>query len=85
MVSYDDLNITQGQENVATYEVSKNGKKLFCSKCCTPFHNINERYPGLCMVHYGSLSENSSLPPTFNLYCESKLLLVDNISILKSF
>ena len=85
VVSQDDLYIFQGQESVARYEVSESGEKHFCSNCGSPLYNINKRYPGLYMVHYGSLSENTGLTPAFNLYCESKLPWVDNISSIKSF
>jgi hypothetical protein len=85
VVSQDDLNIVQGMKNIATYEVSENGKKQFCSKCGSPLYTINKRYPGLYMVHYGTLLDHSGLAPAFNIYCESKLPWVNAISYLKSF
>ena len=85
VVAQDDLKITQGQDCVAAYEVSDSGKKQFCLKCGTPLFNVNKRYPGVSMVYYGSLSENSGLSPAFNVYCDSKLAWVDNLPGIKSF
>jgi hypothetical protein len=84
-VSQDDLKLSQGQESVVTYEESASGKKLFCLKCGSPIYNVNKKYPGLLMVHYGSLSKHSDMVPTFNIYCESKLSWVDTVSNIKSF
>lgn len=85
VVSQEDLRISQGQVIVANYEDAETGKKRFCSKCGSPIYNVNKKYPGLLMVHYGSLSKHADLAPTFNIYCESKLPWVDTISAIKSF
>ena len=85
VVAQDDLNIIEGQESIATYETSGGGKKRACSKCGSPLYNEHHRYPGMYMVYYGSLSENSSVTPGFNIYCENKLPWVENISAIKSF
>ncbi len=85
VVSQEDLDVVQGHESVETYEVEEIGKKQFCLKCGSPLYTINKRYPGLYMVHYGSLLEHGDLIPAFNIYCESKLPWVDAISRLKSF
>lgn len=85
VIARDALAIQQGQESIATYQVSENAQKQFCSICGSPLYNVGNRYPGLCMVHYGSLSGSHSLTPAFNIYCESKLPWVDGIASIKSF
>lgn len=85
VVSQGDLAVVQGRESVAIYDVAERGKKRFCAKCGSPLYTENSHYPGLYMVHYGSLTDNSGLVPAFNVYCESKLPWVDAISGIKSF
>ena len=85
MVAQDDLKIIEGQESIATYETSGGGKKRACSKCASPLYNAHNKYPGMYMVYYGSLSENFSVTPAFNIYCENKLPWVENITAIKSF
>ena len=50
-----------------------------------PLYTAHHKYPGMYMVYYGSLSENFSVTPGFNIYCENKLPWVENITAIKSF
>lgn len=85
VVAQEDLNIVDGQKSVTTYAPSSGGKKRVCSKCGSPLYNAHDRYPGMYMIYYGSLSENANIIPNFNIYCENKLPWVENISAIKSF
>lgn len=85
VLAQEDLNITQGQASIATYEVNTGGKKRFCSQCGTPLYNRNKRYPGVSMLYHGTLSQGDVLSPAFNIHCDSKLAWVDNLSGIKSF
>ena len=85
VVSQNGLKLLQGQETLSAYEVPEKGTTLFCSKCGSPLYNINSQYPGLYMIHFGSLSEHMALTPRFNIFCENKLPWVDAIASIKSF
>lgn len=85
VVSQGDLRIVRGHEFLKTYEISEGGKKLFCFTCGSALYKINPRYPGMLMVLYGSLSNNTNLTPSVNVYIESKLPWVESISSIKSF
>jgi len=77
--------IVRGEESLTSYAASEVGSKHFCSQCGTPVFNVNARYPGVCMVHYGTLAEHGQVGPRFNIFCESKLEWVDGVSALRSY
>jgi hypothetical protein len=37
------------------------------------------------MVYYGTLSNEAAISPAYNVYCESKLAWVDEVSAIRSF
>ena len=67
------LEITSGEESLATYQLSENLKKHFCNRCGTPIFNRNSRYPGRCMVALGSLDDPRAVTPSVNVHCENQL------------
>ena len=67
------LEITAGKEYLATYQLSENLAKHFCSRCGTPIFNRNSCYPGRCMVALGSLDDPTVVTPTVNVHCENRL------------
>jgi hypothetical protein len=73
------LEIIKGQEQIKEYSVGS-GKKHFCEKCGTPLFNVNEKYPGACMLYIGTLHLADTLVPKLNVWCESKLAWVDALS-----
>ena len=77
------LEITDGQEKLNSFDV-REGKKHFCSVCGTPVFNLNKRYPGVCMIYYGTLDNAENIVPVKNVWSENKLEWVDNISTIKS-
>ena len=85
VVAQDDLEIRQGREGIATYDVDGRGQKHFCSKCGSPLYNAIRRYPGVYMLFHGSLAPTAGPDPVVNVYCESKLPWVDGIAAIKSF
>lgn len=85
MVNQENFSIERGQDYLSVYENESGGKKHFCSKCGSPLYNFNPRFEGRLMVVYGSLAEHKSLAPTFNVFCESQLPWVGNITSIKSF
>lgn len=85
VVSDKNLEITEGINLITTYQITKNAQKHFCSICGTPIYNINNKYPGRCMVLIGSLDDPSSAVPTMNIFCESMFPWVKDICALKNF
>lgn len=80
---YAALEITKGQEKLSSYQ-SGEGKKHFCSVCGTPIYNLNNKYPGASMIYLGTLAKARDITPTINVWCESKLGWVDNVSSIPS-
>ena len=80
---YKSLEITSGQEKLTSHQANE-GKKHFCSSCGTPIFNINVKHPGICMVYFGTLKDSREITPATNVWCESKLTWVDNISSIHS-
>jgi len=85
VVAQDDLDIFAGQESITIFETSGGGKKRVCSKCGSPLFNAHHKYPGMYMVHHGSLSDHSSVTPSFDIFCENKLPWVESLVAIKSF
>jgi len=79
------LEITSGEDSLATYQLSENLKKHFCSRCGTPIFNRNSRYAGRCMVALGSLDNPAIVTPSFNVHCENRLAWVSLDETLQNF
>jgi len=83
VLPFESFEITSGKEKLNNFKVHE-GKKHFCSVCGTPIFNIVRRYPGACMVYYGTLDSANNITPRFNIWCENKLDWVDSISSIQS-
>ena len=79
------LEITSGKESLATYQLSDNLAKHFCSHCGTPIFNRNSRYPGRCMVALGSLDDPAAVTPSVNVHCENRLAWVSLDETVQNF
>lgn len=80
---FKDLEITKGADHISEYSAGT-GKKRFCKNCGTPLFNTSENHPGTCMVYLGTLSSLEGITPKVNIWCESQLQWVGNISEIKS-
>ena len=80
---YRSLRITKGREKLGVYQRDE-GKKYFCLLCGTPLFNVNRKYPGACMIYFGTLDNPQNIMPKFNVWCESKLGWVDEIASICS-
>lgn len=80
---FSSLEFTKGQEKISAFQIG-NGKKHFCRVCGTPIFNINNKYPGACMVYLGTLEKARDIIPMVNVWCESKLEWVDTVSSINS-
>ncbi|MBI3283901.1 MAG: GFA family protein [Burkholderiales bacterium] len=86
VIAGDQLTITSGAEQMRQYAVSEHINKHFCPTCGTPVFNSNPvTYPGLNMLYLGTLEQAAKLPPTVNIFCDSKLAWVDALAALPSF
>ncbi|HFD87631.1 MAG TPA: GFA family protein [Gammaproteobacteria bacterium] len=80
---YASLIITSGEEKLSSFKVEE-GEKHFCSVCGTPIFNLNSKYPGACMVYFGTLESLGDIRPKVNVWWESKLGWVDSIASIHS-
>jgi len=81
-VSEEDFALLSG--NLKKRNVSDNAQKHFCGECGTPIYNSNPKYAGLTILHLGSLDDSLSLEPKVNIYCESRLEWLGNLSEIES-
>lgn len=80
---YTSFEITKGEDKLGSFQAGE-GKKHFCSVCGTPIFNLNNRYPGACMIYFGTLENAKVVAPMVNIWCESKLAWVDTVSSIPS-
>ena len=79
------LEIIAGEDSVSAFQFKENAHKHFCKQCGSPLFNKNERYPGMCMVYLGGITELLNIVPTANIYCESQLAWVPAVAEIRSF
>ncbi|WP_083251100.1 GFA family protein [Acidihalobacter yilgarnensis] len=77
------LEITKGEDKLTCFQADE-GRKYFCGVCGTPVFNLNNRYPGVCIMYFGTLENAKTISPAINAWCESKLGWVDALSSLPS-
>ena len=83
VLPYKSFEVTKGSEFIKTY-IAGTGQKRFCEQCGTPLFNTNEKYPGACMIFYGTLNSVAHLTPKVNVWCESKLAWLDKLPAISS-
>ncbi len=62
------LEITSGQDSIASFAFRDDAHKHFCRQCGSPVFNRNARYPGLRMIYLGGISASTNLLPNANIY-----------------
>ncbi len=80
---YPSLEITHGKESLHSFKAME-GEKYFCSQCGTPIFNLNNKFPGACMVYFGTLESSGKISPKVNIWYESKLEWVESITSIQS-
>lgn len=80
VVSAQDFELKQG--SLQTVQVSSDASKSVCRSCLTPIFNQNPKLAGLIILYLGSIDNMPSTVPTINIYCESQLDWVGEISSL---
>ena len=78
---FEAFEIIKGEDKLEKYRVHS-GQKHFCSSCGTPMYNLNGKYPGACMVYFGTLEDSNEITPRINVWCESKLSWVENLATI---
>ena len=74
VVQDTNLTFTQGQKMLASYSVTEQTTRHFCTTCGTPIFNSNPAtYSGLAMLYLGTLDGHETLSPRIDIFCESKL------------
>jgi len=86
-VAVPDASFTliSGATNISSHAVSTNATKSFCNICGTPIYNLNPKYQGLKILHLGSLDNAHQYRPEVNIFCDTKLDWLDDISTITSF
>lgn len=78
--------VIEGAENLTKYAVTERATKHFCSRCGTSVFNTNpSTYPGVFILYLGTVIGNEQLQPQVNIFCESMLPWVKQLSTIKSF
>jgi hypothetical protein len=83
VLPHSALEVTIGKDLVNRYTAGS-AQKHFCGKCGTPLFNLNEKYPGVCMIYAGTLDSSDRIAPKINVWCESKLAWLDTLSEITS-
>jgi len=76
--------LTSGEADLKHHNLGEQATKHFCSNCGTPIFNLNSKYPGACMVFFGTLDDFENNPPQINIWRESKLPWIDGIAEINS-
>jgi hypothetical protein len=84
VLPFSSLEIIKGGGSIQNYTIAS-GKKHFCQQCGTPLFNLNEKYPGACMIFLGTLTSACDLLPKANVWCQSQLAWVNTVSELPAF
>lgn len=75
-----------GHNCLSTYTAADKATRHFCSACGTPVYNANPSgYPGMFMFYLGTVLEPAGFVPRINIFCRSKLELVDTLSEQRCF
>lgn len=77
------LKIKEGNEFITKYREGT-GNKHFCKRCGTPLYNTNEKYPGACMIFFGTLNNSTQYTPKVNVWCESQYPWLNKLSEINS-
>ncbi|WP_442499709.1 GFA family protein [Methylobacter sp. sgz302048] len=77
------LEITSGHDSLHSFQI-RGVKKHFCRECGTPIFNLNDKYPGACMVYFGTFERSRDIFPQVNVWCESRLGWIDSLPSLTS-
>lgn len=80
-----DALVVEGQSNVSAYAVTARATKHFCGRCGSPLYNLNNKYPGACMLYLGAVDGSDRHVPSVNVYCGSMLAWLTDIASMQRF
>lgn len=84
VVPYSALDV-EGASHLSTYAVTRRATKHYCRKCGTPLFNLNTKYAGACMLYFGAMEGGEGFAPSLNVYCESMLPWLQNVTSIEGF
>ncbi len=85
IVDRDAFEITAGKETLSSYQMTENARKHFCRNCGSAVYVLHKKFPASCLLQLGSLSDPTAVQPTINVFCETMLPWVKDITALPSF
>ena len=85
VIPRESFTLMAGEDALVEYKISPKVKKYFCGNCGTPIFNQHRLAAGKLIVHVGTLDDPTCVTPTLNLYCESMLPWVAEITSRKNF
>lgn len=78
--------VIEGARSLTEYAVTERATKHFCSRCGTSVFNTNSfTYPGVFILYLGTVIGHEKLQPQVNIFCDSMLPWVKQLSTIMSF
>lgn len=85
LVREADFSVLTGVDNLRNFQLGEKGIKSFCTTCGTSVYNVNSTFPGIVLIPLGALDEPERCTPALNVFCESMLPWVGEVTALPSF
>ena len=85
VIDRKSFTLLASEDSLVKYKISPKAKKHFCGICGTPIFNQHRLAPGKLILHVGTLDEPARITPAVNLYCESMLPWLAEVTSLKNF
>jgi hypothetical protein len=79
------LQMVKGEGLIASSEVGQLGRKFFCRECGTPLYGLHQAHESVCLVSLGAIDDGEPVVPGANVFCESRLPWVFDLSELQNF
>jgi hypothetical protein len=80
MTKQDHFKIVSGEDKIRSFQLGERATKHFCEVCGTAVYNVNTQFPGIVLVPIGTLDDPGRFPPTLNVFCESMLPWVTELT-----
>lgn len=85
LVNRSDHHFLKGEKSLTSYSISDKASKLFCRICGTPVLHVHQGFADRYIIPLGSLDDPAVVTPAINVFCESMLAWVGEISQLPGF
>lgn len=71
-VSESQFELTQGEDQLSSFESSPGKRRFFCKECGSPIMSKSTKQPGQVRLRAGTLDGNLDTRPAFHIYTGSK-------------